>query len=103
MIIEIFDKELESLINHKYIGKYKPYRSNEKFKRNLDKVIRFLINANDIIEVSKNYSLHYERLKGQPYSSVRVGYDTKYRLIFEEYEDKITLELIEINEHYGDH
>lgn len=59
--------------------------------------------AKDINVVSSITSLSYEPLKGSPYSSVRVGYDTKYRLIFEEHEDKITLVLIELSEHYGDH
>lgn len=49
-------------------------------------------------------SLHYEKLKydrsGQ--SSVRIGYNTKYRLIFEEFDDGIRIKLIEINKHYGD-
>ncbi len=57
----------------------------------------------NINAVSSITSLAYEPLTGSPYSSVRVGYDTKYRLIFEEHEDKITLLLIELSEHYGDH
>lgn len=103
MYFEYDDDELEALINHKYIGKYKSYRSNAKLIRNLDKVIRFLEVAADINAISAITSLAYESLKNSPYSSVRIGYDTKYRLIFEEHEDKITLLLIEISEHYGDH
>lgn len=103
MKLECNDDELEALINHKYIGKYKSYRSNAKLIRNLDKVIRFLTNAYNIQAVSAITSLSYEPLKGSPFSSVRVGYDTKYRLIFSEHEDKITLVLIELSEHYGDH
>lgn len=103
MILEIFDDELEALVNHRYVGKYKPYRSNAKFIRNLDKVIRFMQQAKNINAVSAITSLAYEPLTNSPHSSVRVGYDTKYRLIFDEHEDKITLILIEISEHYGDH
>ena len=65
--------------------------------------MKYLDAAEDIVAVGKITSLHYEPLTGSPYSSVRVGYDTKYRLIFNEEEDKITLSLIELNEHYGDH
>ena len=103
MRFEFVDDELEALVNHRYVGKYKPYRSNAKFIRNLDKVIRFLGQAKDIKTVSVITSLAYEHLTNSPYSSVRVGYDTKYRLIFDEHEDKITLVLIEVSEHYGDH
>ena len=103
MYFEYDDDELEALVNHRYIGKYKSYRSNAKLIRNLDKVIRFLEQARDITAVSAITSLAYESLTNSPYSSVRVGYDTKYRLIFEEHENKIKLILIEISEHYGDH
>ena len=103
MVFEFSDDELEALVYHRYIGKYKSYRSNTKFIRNLDKVIRFLEQAKDIKAVSVITSLAYEHLTNSPHSSVRVGYDTKYRLIFDEHEDKITLVLIEISEHYGDH
>lgn len=103
MILEYADDELEALINHSYIGKYKSYKSNAKLIRNLDKVVRYLEQVPDIKMVSKITSLSYESLKSSRYSSVRVGYDTKYRLIFEEHTDKITLVLIELSEHYGDH
>lgn len=103
MIFEYIDEELEALVNHRYFGKYKHYRSNAKFIRNLDKVIRYMEQAKNINAISAITSLAYERLTNSPYSSVRVGYDTKYRLIFDEHEDKITLVLIEISEHYGDH
>lgn len=97
------DEEIKALVNHKYIGKYKSYKSNAKLIRNLDKVIRYIEQAININAVSSITSLAYEPLTGSPYSSVRVGYDTKYRLIFEEHEDKVTLLLIELSEHYGDH
>lgn len=103
MIFEYIDDELEALVNHRYVGKYKSYKSNAKFIRNLDKVVRFMGQAKDINAVSAIRSLAYEPLAGSPHSSVRVGYDTKYRLIFDVHEDKITLVLIEISEHYGDH
>ena len=103
MVIEYENDEIKNLVNHKYTGEYKKYKSNAKLIRNLDKVMKYLDAAEDIVAVGKITSLHYEPLTGSPYSSVRVGYDTKYRLIFNEEEDKITLSLIELNEHYGDH
>lgn len=103
MRIEYDNEEIEALINHKYIGEYKKYRSNMKLIRNIDKIVKFLVEAKDIHSISSITSLHYESLTNSIYSSVRVGYDTKYRLIFLEKEDKLTLILFEINEHYGDH
>ena len=103
MLFDYINEEIEALVNHRYIGKYKSYKSNAKLIRNLDKVMRYIEAAADIKVVSRIPSLSYERLTNSPYSSVRVGYDTKYRLIFEENEDKITLLLIELSEHYGDH
>ena len=103
MVIEYENDEIKNLVNHKYTGEYKKYKSNAKLIRNLDKVMKYLDAAEDIVAVGKITALHYEPLTGSPYSSVRVGYDTKYRLIFNEEEDKIKLSLIELNEHYGDH
>ena len=103
MLFEYIDKEIEALVNHRYIGKYKSYKSNAKLIRNLDKVMKYIEAAADVKAVSKIISLDYHPLTNSPYSSVRVGYDTKYRRIFEENEDKITLLLIELSEHYGDH
>lgn len=103
MELEYNDEEIKALVNHKYTGRYKTYKSNAKLIRNLDKVIRYLEQAADINAVAVITSLAYESLTNSPYSSVRVGYDTKYRLIFEENDDKITLVLIELSEHYGDH
>ena len=103
MVIEFENEEIENLEKHKYTGKNKKNRSNDKLIRNLDKVIKFLSAAEDIVAVGRITSLHYEPLTGIPNSSVRVGFDTKYRLIFNEKEDKLTLLLLELNEHYGDH
>ena len=55
-------------------------------------------------ELSWHKKLNYEPLKYglSGYSSVRIGFTSKYRLIFEEFEGGIRIKLIEINEHYGD-
>lgn len=103
MLIDYDNEQIENLIKHKYIDKYKKFKSNTKLIRDLDKVIKYLQNANDILTISRINSLHYEKLVESSRSSVRVGYDTKYRLEFYENEDKLTLILIELSEHYGDH
>ena len=63
--------------------------------------IRAATNTSDLEHYA---SLHYEKLKHDKsgLSSVRIGYNTKYRLIFEEFDGGIRIMLIEINEHYGD-
>lgn len=103
MLIDYENEDIENLVNHKYTGDYKKMKSSATLIRDLDKVIRYLTSAKDINAVSKIGTLNYERLQGNPNSSVRVGYRTKYRLIFFEENDKITLKLIELSEHYGDH
>lgn len=103
MIIEYENEDIKNLILHNYIGKYKKLKSSAVLIRDLDKVIRYIGIAKDIDSLSKIGSLHYERLKGCDNSSVRVGYNTKYRLIFHEEFNKVTIKLIELSEHYGDH
>ncbi len=101
--IEFENEDIKNLINHKYTGVYKKYKSSAKLIRDLDKVIRYITMATDIPSLHHINSLHYEKLTNSIFSSVRVGYDTKYRLIFLEGEDKITIQLIQLSEHYGDH
>lgn len=103
MIIEFENEDIENLIHHKYTGVYKKYKSAAKLIRDLDKVVKYLLMATDTNALHRINSLHYERLTNSIYSSIRVGYDTKYRLIFLEGEDKITIQLIQLSEHYGDH
>ena len=103
MIIEYDNEDIENLINHKYTGDYKKYKSATNLKRDLDKVMRYLTTAKDIEGIRKIGSLNYEQLSNSIYSSVRVGYNTKYRLLFLEEDDKIKITLIELSEHYGDH
>lgn len=104
--IEYNDEEIENLIirGHSSDKRYKKLNSNASFKKDLAKVmliIRSVSNAKDLLSYK---SLNYEVLKYDlaGLSSVRIGYDTKYRLIFEEFDNGIRIKIIEINEHYGD-
>ncbi len=104
--IEYEDEAIESLIR---TGKsddkrYKKLSSNASFKRDLSKVILILRSVSNAKELRKYGQLHYEPLKYELADkySVRIGYNSKYRLIFEEFENGIRINLIEINEHYGD-
>lgn len=85
-------------------GKYKKLSRNKTFLRDLNHVMSVLRTKHDTASLLAFRSLRYERLKYglSGLSSVRIGYKTKYRLIFEEFGNGIRIKLIEINEHYGD-
>ncbi len=106
LIIEYSDEAIESLIlyHNSDDKRYRKLKSNATFLRDLDgvmAVLRSVKNAHELIRFKKlNYEpLLYDR---EGTSSVRIGYKTKYRLIFEEFDGGIRIKLIEINEHYGD-
>ena len=105
--IECEDIELSDLIlrgrcttNHLY----KKLSSNASFKTDLAKVLKKMKMVDNVSELKDIGSLHYEPLVGDllGYSSVRIGYKSKYRLLFTEHEEGIVIKLITISEHYGD-
>lgn len=107
MTIEYDNEELKAFILYKSAcGKpYKKFLSNRKLLEDLDIAMIILDRVKSCHQLENSYkSLNYERLKHdrQGYSSVRLGNRTKYRLIFTEDEERITICLIEISEHYGD-
>ena len=105
MEIKFVDKEIEDAVLYScFHGKYKKYKSAGKLKKDLQKIYNFLRAAENTAYLKNISSLHYENLKYEKsgLSSVRIGYNTKYRLIFSENDFGITIELIEISEHYGD-
>ena len=106
LIIEYEDAAIEEIIiYHKCEDKrYRKLKSNARFLRDLDIVMAILRAVTNTSELSKFGKLNYEPLQYglSGYSSVRIGYTSKYRLIFEEFDGGIRIKLIEINEHYGD-
>ena len=106
LAIEFADEELEALIlYHKSNDKrYRKLKSNATFLKDLDGVRAILRAATNTSELEFLRKLHYEKLQYNlsGLSSVRIGYTSKYRLIFEEFDGGIRIKLIEINEHYGD-
>jgi len=106
LIIEYADIAIEELITyHKSDDKrYKKLKSNATFLHDLDGVMAILRAVTNTSELSWHKKLNYEPLKYglSGYSSVRIGFTSKYRLIFEEFDGGIRIKLIEINEHYGD-
>lgn len=82
---------------------YKKLSRNKGFMDNLYDVwslLDGLEKASDLINCKR---LNYEKLVGNlsGFSSVRIGYKSKYRLLFTEKDNGIIITLIEINEHYG--
>lgn len=106
LIIEYADIAIEEVITyHKSDDKrYRKLNSNATFWKDLDKVMARIRAATNTSDLEKHTSLHYEKLKYDKsgLSSVRIGYSTQYRLIFEEFDGGIRIKIIEINEHYGD-
>ena len=106
LAIEFADEELEALIlYHKSNDKrYRKLKSNASFLKDLDSVMAILRTVTNTSELAYFGKLKYEKLSHDlsGLSSVRIGFKTKYRLIFEEFDDGILIKLIEINEHYGD-
>jgi hypothetical protein len=84
---------------------YRKFKSNRTLIKDLDRVMRILHTVDSCKDLETGYkALNYEPLKYglQGYSSVRIGFNTKYRLLFKENESRIRICLIEISEHYGD-
>lgn len=106
MIIEFETDSLRELIERGKTSdrKYRKLQSNVAFMSDFRKVFNTLYIAKDTEELKFYGRLHYEKLRGNRggASSVRIGFSSKYRLIFTEFDGGIRIRLIEINEHYGD-
>lgn len=107
MEIDYDNEEIEAFILHgiSESKRYRKFKSNRALIRDLDRVMRILLTVDSCKELENGYkALNYEPLKHglQGYSSVRIGFNTKYRLLFKENEGRIRICLIEISEHYGD-
>ena len=106
LIIEYEDAAIEELIiyHNSNDKRYRKLKSNAQFLKDLDSVMAILRAATNTAELVYHRRLHYEPLRYDlsGLSSVRIGYSSKYRLIFQEFDGGIRIKLIEINEHYGD-
>lgn len=106
MKVNFADEELKTFCKtgNSTVRLYKRLKSNSTFMRDLSKVLRILYNTESIERIKQIKSLNYEPLKydRSGTSSIRIGYKSKYRLIFTEAESEIEITVIEISEHYGD-
>lgn len=106
MRIKIEDEDLRlAVVEGIYQGKYKKYRSNKTLHNNLNKAIQIILCADSYATLVCFRSLGCEALTGDMSGkySLRLGFREKYRLIFELEQEEITILLLEISEHYGDH
>lgn len=107
MQIDYDNEEIEAFILYGISESkiYRKFKSNKALMRDLDRVMRILQTVDSCKDLEKGYkALNYEPLKYglQGHSSVRIGFNSKYRLLFTENESRIRICLIEISEHYGD-
>jgi len=106
MIVEFGDENLRIFIE---TGKattreLRRLLGGKAISQHLAQVYSVLREAPNTEYLHKIRSLHYETLgydrAGQ--SSVRIGYNSPFRLIFTEHDGGIRIILIEISKHYGD-
>lgn len=102
MKVNISDKDLDELIRTGKNGKYKKYSKDRKFMVGLARVYMLLTTVADTKGLEPYSFLHYEKLKYNNLSSVRVLNNRIERLLFKELEDGIEITVIELNsDHYG--
>ena len=98
------DPDLRELIETGENKRYKAVARNKVLYAGLMRAYQVMESVTNVEELKLYSFLHYEKLRyglsGQ--SSVRLDNRYVHRLIFEEWEDTITLNLIEIDDtHYG--
>jgi len=106
MVIEYEEESLRAFIltgrsKDKYL---KSLGRSKTFMRDLSKVMNIFRNIDNVERLMAFGSLHYERLRGDRHgqSSVRIGYNSPYRLVFTEHDGGVRILIIEISNHYGD-
>ncbi len=102
MIIVFEDVELEKLILEGESRRYKALSRDKRFMSGLSRVYDTLM-ATPYAPMLKEYSfLHYERLKRNGLSSVRILNSRVERLLFREMDEGISITVIELDDtHYG--
>ena len=106
LLIEYADDAIKDLILYHQSDdkRYRKLKSNAVFLKNLDEVMEIMRVVRNTAELRYFRRLNYEALKYEKEGSYsgRIGYNSKYRMIFNEFDEGIRIMLIEINEHYGD-
>ncbi len=102
MTILFEDKDLEELIKTQQNGKYRKYARNARFMERLTAAYNAMASVERVSELRSYSYLHYEQLKYNGLSSVRVVANRVERILFRETEDGIVITILELNaDHYG--
>lgn len=103
------DYDNEELMTFVETGKaesriYRKFMSNATLMRDLHLTINTIKSLDNIRDIGRIRKFNYEPLHGNRagQNSVRIGFKSKYRLIFTEHGNGIRICVIEISEHYGD-
>jgi plasmid maintenance system killer protein len=102
MITIIFeDLDLQELIETGRNKRYKIYSRDQRFMQRLVTVYNTMRSVDHTSELSNYSFLHYEKLKYNGLSSVRIIQNRVERLIFRETEEGLVITLLELNNtHY---
>lgn len=98
------DGDLKELILTGYNRRYQGVARNKELMKGLRRAIYIMESVETPEGLGRFSYLHYEKLRYEMsgFSSVRLSNSSVHRLIFKEYDDRITLQLIEIDDtHYG--
>lgn len=104
MNVIFLDKSLEELYHDSNTTnkKYKKLCKNKELVNGFIRAVRIMEQVEKAKDLAKRSFLHYERLKNDKRSSIRIKNGSIERLLFYETKNGIEVELIEIdNTHYG--
>ena len=102
MKMQIIDNDLKELIYTGSNNKYRQLARDKSFMAALGRVFRVLEIVENTNGLKKYSFLHYEILRGVCRSSIRIMNGRIERLIFEEIDNGLIINLLEINrDHYG--
>lgn len=103
-MIVLMNEELKKLYETGKSRAYRDVERNPELSRGFVRAIRIMTVAASIKEIRAYSFLHYEQLKHEwtGYSSVRLSNSYVHRLIFKEIEDRLEIQIIDIDDsHYG--
>lgn len=96
------DKDLKELITTGKNRRYKKFTKDYRFMDSLYRVYNTMSATTAAPELAQYSFLHYEQLKGNGKSSVRVMNGRVERIIFREIDNGIEITILELDEsHYG--
>ena len=103
-MIVIMSKDLRELFTTGKNRACKEIERNPELRAGFVQAIQIMIMAGSINEIKAYSFLHYEQLRHEwsGYSSVRLSNRYVHRLIFKEIEDRLEIQIIDIDDtHYG--